>query len=56
VIVRRIYVHRLLEGKGFRRFVRDAPAEIRLPESVLRVAPGAVSIPAILEEAGAAPR
>ncbi|CAA9375338.1 MAG: hypothetical protein AVDCRST_MAG89-4950, partial [uncultured Gemmatimonadetes bacterium] len=30
VIVRRIYVHRLLEGKGFRRFVRDAPAEIRL--------------------------
>jgi predicted PurR-regulated permease PerM len=56
VIVRRIYVHRLLEGKGFRRFVRDAPAEIRLPERVLRVAPGAVSIPAILEEAGAAPR
>jgi predicted PurR-regulated permease PerM len=56
VIVRRIYVHRLLEGKGFRRFVRDAPAEVRLPESVLRVAPGAVSIPAILEEAGAAPR
>ena len=56
VIIRRIYVHRLLEGKGFRRFVRDAPAEVRLPESVLRVAPGAVSIPAILEEAGAAPR
>jgi predicted PurR-regulated permease PerM len=56
VIVRRIYVHRLLEGKGFRRFVRDAPAEIRLPESVLRVEPGSVSIPAILEEAGAAPR
>jgi predicted PurR-regulated permease PerM len=56
VIVRRIYVHRLLEGKGFRRFVRDAPAEIRLPERVLRVAPGSVSIPAILEEAGAAPR
>lgn len=56
VIVRRIYVHRLLEGKGFRRFVRDAPAEIRLPESVLRLAPGSVSIPAILEEAGAAPR
>lgn len=56
VIIRRIYVHRLLEGKGFRRFVRDAPAEVRLPESVLRVAPGALSIPAILEEAGAAPR
>ncbi|HEU4561059.1 MAG TPA: AI-2E family transporter [Longimicrobium sp.] len=56
VIVRRIYVHRLLEGKGFRRFVRDAPTEIRLPEGVLRVDPVASSIPAILEEAGAAPR
>jgi len=56
VIVRRIYVHRLLEGKGFRRFVRDAPAEIRVPESAMRVAAGSVSIPAILEEAGAAPR
>jgi predicted PurR-regulated permease PerM len=56
VIVRRIYVHRLLEGKGFRRFVRDAPAEIRVPESALRLPPGSVSIPAVLEEAGAAPR
>jgi predicted PurR-regulated permease PerM len=56
VIVRRIYVHRLLEGKGFRRFVRDAPTEIRLPEGVLRLDPAVVSIPAILEEAGAAPR
>jgi predicted PurR-regulated permease PerM len=56
VIVRRIYVHRLLEGKGFRRFVRDAPTEIRVPEGVLRVDPAVVSIPAILEQAGAAPR
>jgi hypothetical protein len=56
VVVRRIYVHRLLEGKGFRRFVRDAPAEIRVPEAALRLAPGTVSIPAVLEEAGAAPR
>ncbi len=56
VIIRRIYVHRLLEGKGFRRFVRDAPAEVRLPEGVARVPTGTVSIPAILEEAGAAPR
>lgn len=58
VIVRRIYIHRLLEGKGFRRFVRDAPAEIRLPEGVLRTLPGAEhrSIPSLLEEAGIAPR
>jgi predicted PurR-regulated permease PerM len=56
VVVRRIYVHRLLEGNGFRRFVRDAPAEIRVPEGVLRLPPGTVSIPAVLEQAGAAPR
>ena len=56
VITRRIYVHRLLEGKGFRRFVRDAPAEVRLPEGALRMNGAAVSIPAVLEEAGAAPR
>jgi predicted PurR-regulated permease PerM len=56
VITRRIYVHRLLEGKGFRRFVRDTPAEVRLPEGALRASAAAVSIPAVLEEAGAAPR
>lgn len=56
VIIRRIYVHRLLEGKGFRRFVRDTPSEVRLPEGVLRMNGAAVSIPALLEEAGAAPR
>jgi predicted PurR-regulated permease PerM len=56
VITRRIYVHRLLEGKGFRRFVRDTPSEIRLPEGTLRVDAAGVSIPAVLEEAGAAPR
>lgn len=56
VITRRIYVHRLLEGKGFRRFVRDAPSEIRLPEGVLRLDGAGVSIPAVLEEAGSAPR
>jgi predicted PurR-regulated permease PerM len=58
VIVRRIYVHRLLEGKGFRRFVRDAPAEVRVPEGVARVNERAteLSIPALLEEIGAAPR
>jgi predicted PurR-regulated permease PerM len=56
VIIRRIYVHRLLEGKGFRRFVRDAPSEVRVPESAMRIDPAAVSIPAVLEQAGSAPR
>lgn len=56
VIIRRIYIHRLLEGKGFRRFVRDAPAEVRVPESAMRMEGAAVSIPAMLEEAGSAPR
>ncbi len=32
VIVRRVYVLRVLEGKGFRRAVRDRPVEIRLPD------------------------
>ncbi len=52
VIVRRIYIHRLLEGKGFRRTMRDAPAEIHLPEGIALVHPsvGHVSIPALLEE------
>lgn len=56
VITRRIYVHRLLEGKGFRRFVRDAPSEVRLPEGALRSVPPGLSIPGLLEQAGAAPR
>lgn len=58
VVVRRIYVHRLLEGKGFRRFVRDAPAEVRIPDGTAQVDPGlaSLSIPGLLEEAGAAPR
>jgi predicted PurR-regulated permease PerM len=30
VIARRVYVHRVLEGKGFRRAVRDRPIEIRI--------------------------
>lgn len=56
VITRRIYVHRLLEGKGFRRFVRDAPSEVRVPEAAVRMDAAAVSIPAVLEQAGSAPR
>jgi len=31
VVTRRVYVHRLLEGKGFRRAIRDRPVELRLP-------------------------
>lgn len=33
VVTRRVYVHRFLEGKGFRRAVRDRPVELRLPDS-----------------------
>ena len=53
VIVRRIYVHRVLEGKGFRRAVRDQPIEVRLPDDVaVLVHPAAreASIPALLEK------
>jgi len=32
VIVRRIYVERLLEGKGFRRTMRQPPIEVPLPD------------------------
>ena len=52
VVGRRVYVHRVLEGKGFRRAIRDRPVELRLPEeaSVL-IHPAAfeTTIPALLE-------
>ncbi len=52
VMVRRIFVHRILEGKGFHRIEKDAPAIISLPtgDGVL-VHPSAseVSIPTLLE-------
>lgn len=32
VVVRRVYVARVLEGKGFRRALRDRPIEMQLPE------------------------
>ncbi len=52
VLVRRIFVHRVLERKGFHRIERDAPAIISLPtgDGVL-VHPSAseVSIPTLLE-------
>ena len=52
VIVRRVYVHRVLEGKGFRRAIRDRPVEIRIPrDGAVLVHPVAYerTIPAILE-------
>ncbi len=53
VIVRRIYVYRLLEGKGFRRAIRDQPIEVRLPgDGGVLVEPRALesTIPALLEQ------
>lgn len=52
VLARRVYVHRVLEGKGFRRAIRDRPIEIRLPgEGAVLVHPGGLerSVPAMLE-------
>lgn len=53
VIVRRIYVHRILEGKGFRRAVRDQPVQLRLhPDIAVLTHPlgQQTSIPALLEQ------
>jgi len=41
VIVRRIYVQRILEGRGFRRAIRDEPLEIRLPKGDVLIHPAA---------------
>jgi predicted PurR-regulated permease PerM len=52
VLVRRVYVHRILEGKGFRRAVRDRPITIELPgEGAVLVHPAAreMSVPTMLE-------
>lgn len=52
VLVRRVYVHRLLEGRGFRRAVRDRPIELRLPaDGSVLVHPIAYerTVPALLE-------
>ena len=52
VVVRRIYVYRVLEGKGFRRSIRDQPIELRLPRDGVLVHPQALdaSIPSLLEQ------
>lgn len=52
VIGRRVYVHRVLEGKGFRRAIRDRPVELRLPDdTAVLIHPAAfeTTIPAMLE-------
>lgn len=52
VVGRRVYVHRVLEGKGFRRAIRDRPVELHLPdETAVLVHPVAFekSIPTLLE-------
>ena len=52
VIGRRVYVHRVLEGKGFRRAIRDRPVELKLPgEGAVLVHPIAYeqTIPQLLE-------
>jgi hypothetical protein len=52
VIGRRVYVHRLLEGKGFRRAIRDRPVELRLSaDGAVLIHPSAfeTTIPSILE-------
>jgi predicted PurR-regulated permease PerM len=53
VIVRRVYVHRVLEGKGFRRAIRDKAIEIRLPDDGMVILhPVALenTVPALLED------
>jgi len=52
VIGRRVYVHRVLEGKGFRRAIRDRPVELRMPdEGSVLIHPVAFekSVPALIE-------
>jgi hypothetical protein len=52
VLVRRIFVHRILEGKGFHRIESDAPAVITLPAGdgvLVHPSVGEMSIPSLLE-------
>jgi predicted PurR-regulated permease PerM len=52
VIMRRIYIQRMLEGRGFRRAVRDQAVHVQLPEgNVVLAHPSAFerSVPALLE-------
>ena len=52
VVGRRVYVHRVLEGRGFRRAIRDRPVELQLPgDGAVLMHPLSLdrSIPAMLE-------
>lgn len=51
VIIKWLYVDRILQGKGFRRIVRDRPVEIRLPNEGVLIHPIArgASLPSLLE-------
>jgi predicted PurR-regulated permease PerM len=52
VIGRRVYVHRVLEGRGFRRAIRDRPVELQLPgDGAVLIHPLSLdrSVPALLE-------
>jgi hypothetical protein len=51
VILKWLYLHRVLEGKGFRRAIRDHPVEVQLPSDGVLVHPIArgVSLPTLLE-------
>jgi predicted PurR-regulated permease PerM len=52
VIGRRVYVHRVLEGRGFRRAIRDRPVELQLPhDGAVLIHPLSLerSVPAMLE-------
>jgi predicted PurR-regulated permease PerM len=52
VIVRRVYIHRIIEGRTHRRAVRDRPVELKLPgEDAVIVQPAAweETVPSMLE-------
>jgi predicted PurR-regulated permease PerM len=51
VVLKWLYLHRILEGKGFRRVIRDSPVEIPLPREGVLIHPIArgASLPNFLE-------
>lgn len=51
VILKWLYINRILQGKGFRRAIRDRPVEIRLPNDGVLIHPVArgASLPSLLE-------